>query len=211
VAKKHDSARVVDLTAGLKSKSASSGAYLDQVSVHVYTAKESLCYQEAHVATRVRSFVKNILFRNIKFVNSKSMIQKAMKLVLKFENVTEHKKLEFHMLYETVFNETLNAKRSSCEQAGGGKIVMEALTTMKTDEFYTMEELYKLRRSFTRREKEAFLWFFGSFLECVCGKKAWSSAKYASLVSEATTKDKAQGKIVTVSDEAVTLLLFNNT
>jgi hypothetical protein len=138
------------------------------------------------------------------------MIQKAMKLVMKFENVVEHKKLEFHMLYETVFNEALNTKRSSCEQAGG-KIVMEALTTMKTDEFYRIDELCKLRRSTTRREKEAFYWFFGSFLECVSGKKAWGRrAKYTSLVSEAATTDKTQGKIVTVSDEAFALLLFDN-
>ncbi len=70
------------------------------------------------------------------------------------------------MLYEAVYNEALNTKRSSYEQAGG-KIVMEALATMKPDEFYTIEELCKLRRSTTRREKDAFYWFFGSFLECV--------------------------------------------
>jgi hypothetical protein len=33
---------------------------------------------------------------------------------------------------------------------------MEALTTMKPDEFYPIEELCKLRRSTTRREKDAF-------------------------------------------------------
>ena len=51
---------------------------------------------------------------------------------------------------------------------------------------------------------------FGSFLECVCGKKAWGSAKYASLVSEVATKDKTKGRIVTVSNKAFALLLFNN-
>ena len=113
------------------------------------------------------------------------------------------------MLYETVFNEALNTKWSSCEQVGG-MIVLEALTSMKTDEFYTIEELYKLRRLTTRREKEAFYWFFGSFLEHVSGMKAWGRAKYTSLVSKAATADKTQGKIVTVSDEAFALLLFDN-
>ncbi len=90
MAKKHKLAGVVDSTVDrTKSKSALSGVDLDQVLVHVYTAKESLRIQKAHVATWVRSFVKNILFRNIKFVNSKSMIQKAMKLVMKFENVAK--------------------------------------------------------------------------------------------------------------------------
>lgn len=79
------------------------------------------------------------------------MIQKEMKLVMKFENVAEHKKLKFNMFYETVFNEALNTQRSSCEQAGG-KIVIEALTTTKTDEFYTIEGLCKLRRLTTRQE-----------------------------------------------------------
>ncbi len=87
---------------------------------------------------------------------------------------------------------------------------MEALTTMKPDEFYTIEELYKLRRSTTKREKEASYWFFGSFLECVCGKKAWGSAKYTGLVSESAMKDKTKGKIVTVSDKEFALLLFDN-
>jgi hypothetical protein len=47
-------------------------------------------------------------------------------------------------------------------------------------------------------------------LECVSGKKAWGKAKYTSLVSKAATTDKTQGKIVTVSDEAFALLLFDN-
>jgi hypothetical protein len=89
------------------------------VLVHVYTAKESLRNWEAHAATRVRLFVKNILFRNVKFFNSESMIQKAIKLIMKCENVVEHKKLEFHMLYETVFNEDLSTHRSSCDQGVG--------------------------------------------------------------------------------------------
>ena len=117
MAQKHKLAGMVDSTAGrTNSKSALSGVDLDQALVHVYIAKESLLNREAHVAA---SFVKNMLFRNVKFVNSKSMIQKAMQLVMKFENVVEHKKLEFHMLYETVFNEDLSTHRSSCDQGVG--------------------------------------------------------------------------------------------
>jgi hypothetical protein len=36
-------------------------------------------------------------------------------------------------------------------------------------ELFTVEELCKLRRAETDHEKEAFFWFFGSFLECVSG------------------------------------------
>jgi hypothetical protein len=81
---------------------------------------------------------------------------------------------------------------------------------LKPDEFYTIEELCILRRLTTRREKKAFYWFFGSFLDCVCGKEVWESAKYSSLVLEAATKDKTKGKIVTVSNKAFAFLLFDN-
>jgi hypothetical protein len=105
------------------------------------------------------------------------MIQRAMKSLLKFENVKEHKRLHFHRVYETVFNDALNTKRSACKQAGG-KIVKAALRSMRPDHsLFTVEELYKLRRSTTEREKHAFYWFFSTFLECICGKKAWGSAK----------------------------------
>jgi hypothetical protein len=75
------------------------------------------------------------------------------------------------MLYKSVFNKALNSKRSSCKQAAR-KIVLPALMTMETDEFFRIEELCKLRRSTTEREMDAFYWFFGLYLECVCGKKA---------------------------------------
>jgi hypothetical protein len=160
----------------------SSGVDLDQIQlVHAYTRKESARLREGHVATRVRSFVKNVMFRTIKFVNSEAMIERAMKTLYKFENVKEHKKLEFHRLYESVFNDALNTKRSACEQAGG-KIVKELLKTMDPDELFTVEELCKLRRSTTEREKQAFYWFFSTFLECVCGKKAWGKLKYTSVI-----------------------------
>ena len=190
--------------------SAAKNVNLDHVLVHVYTRKESIRHRESHVTTRVRSYVKNVLFRNIKFVNTEIMIQRAMKLVMKFENVKERNQLEFHMLYESVFNEALNTKRSSCEQAGG-KIVMESLESLKPgDEFFTIEELCKLRQSSTEKEKQAFYWFYGTFLECVCGKKAWGKMKYHAMISSAKLNMSTTERIVTVSDEAFALLLFEN-
>jgi len=84
------------------------------------------------VTTRVSSYVKNVMFRKIKFVNSEIMIQRAMNSLFKFENVKEHKKLHFHRVYESVFNDALNTKRSACEQAGG-KIVKATLQSMGPD------------------------------------------------------------------------------
>ena len=204
----------VDRT-GLKTKSqsvkvtSSSIVETDTLLVHVMTRKESMRSREQHVTSRVRAFVKNQVFRMIKFVNNDSMIQKAMSLVMDFENVPKSHRLNFHILYESVFNEALNSKRSSCEQAAR-KIVIPALKKMDADEFFTIKELCKLRRSTTEKEKEAFYWFFGSFLECVCGKKAWGKAKYVSLVSLACETNRTAAKLVTMSDEAFALLIFDN-
>ena len=200
LAKKPRSSRVGDPTdCQTASKSArpseSSGVDLDQMQlVHAYTRKESARYREPHVTTRVSSYVKNVMFRKIKFVNSEIMIQRAMNSLFKFENVKEHKKLHFHRVYETVFNDALNTKRSACKQAGG-KIVKAALRSMGPDRsLFTVEELCKLRRSTTEREIHAFYWFFSTFLECVCGKKAWGSAKYNNLVSNASLSGATAGK-----------------
>ena len=77
------------------------------------------------------------------------------------------------------------------------------------DEFFTMEELCKLRQPKTIREKEAFCWFFGEFLECVCGARVWGVLKFTELVSEACQKGTNM-KAVTVCDEAFALLLLEN-
>jgi hypothetical protein len=208
--------RAVDSTAcqtasKLTTPSSSGMQHLDKVIVHVMTRKESLRNRQTHVATRVRAFVKNQLFRKVKFVNNDLMIRKAMKVVMDHEDVAEAKRVNFHVLYESAFNEALNTKRSACEQAGG-KIVIEAMATMNPDEeFFTIEELCKLRKSTTEREMKAFYWFFASFLECVCGKKAWGKAKFTSLVSLASESNNTRpAKLVTASDEAFALLLFEN-
>ncbi len=49
--------------------------------------------------------------------------------------------------------------------------------------------------------------FFDSFLECVCGARAWRNAKKTMLVSE--LQDEHDGVIVTKSDEAFALLLMD--
>ena len=113
------------------------------------------------------------------------------------------------MLYESAFVEALNSKRSSCEQAGKKIVVSFLLGMDNVDDFFTMEELCKLRLAKTIREKEAFCWFFGVFLECVCGARVWGVLKFSELVSHARQKGTNM-KAVTVSDEAFALLLLEN-
>ncbi len=102
LAKKPRSLRVGDPTdcqtaSKLARPSELSGVDLDQMQlVHAYTHKESVRFREPHVTTRVSSYVKNVMFRKIKFVNSKIRIQRAMNSLFKFENVKEHKTLHFH-------------------------------------------------------------------------------------------------------------------
>jgi hypothetical protein len=168
-------------------------------------------HRENHVAERIRTFVKSNLFRRIKFVNSDAMFEQAIRLVMDHERVGDQQRGQFQMLYESVFNEALNTKRSSCEQSGG-KIVRESIAKFAKleEEFFTMDELATLRRAKTDRERKAFFWFFGTFLECVCGKRNWGKKlKYTELISRATEKG-GRGKIVTKSDEAFALLIFEN-
>ncbi|KAI2493383.1 hypothetical protein MHU86_21165 [Fragilaria crotonensis] len=77
------------------------------------------------------------------------------------ENVPEQQRGHFQMLYESVFNEALNTKQSSCEQSGG-KIVRDTIAKFKLtgEELFTMDELCKLRRATTERELQAFYWFW---------------------------------------------------
>jgi hypothetical protein len=127
------------------------------VQVRGMSKTESMRNQQKHVADRVRAFVKASVFRHIK-------------LVIDQEAVPPHQRGQFQMLYESVFSESLNTKRSSCEQAGG-KIVRESIVIFKDqgeEEFFTIDELCKLRRATTERERKAFFWFFGTYLECVC-------------------------------------------
>ena len=69
------------------------------------------------------------------------------------ENVPEQQRGRFQMLYESVFNEALNTKRSSCEQSGG-KIVRNTIDEFELtgEDFFTMNEISKLRRATTERK-----------------------------------------------------------
>ncbi len=136
------------------------------VQVRGMSKTESMRNRQKHF-DRVRAFVKASVFRRIKFINSDIMFQKAFKLVIDQETVPPHQRGQFQKLYESVFNESLNTKRSSCEQAGG-KIVRESIAIFKDqgeEEFFTIHELCKLRRATMERERKAFFWFFGTYLE----------------------------------------------
>lgn len=173
------------------------------------TRKESMEKRQPHMAERVRHYVKSFIFRRIKFVNSDQMSQKALHLVMDHENVPTRNRETFYMLYDSVFNEALNTKRSSCEQAAG-RIVRDSITKLENpDDFFTFEELCKLRRATTERERNAFFWFFGTFMDSVCGRRTWGKQKYKQLVSTAC-ETGGQSKLVTRSDEAFGLLLFEN-
>ena len=171
---------------------------------------ESVRKRQKHVADRITQFVKLDVFRRVKFINSDAMFQQAFRLVIDFENVPPHMHLRFQMLYESAFNDALNTKRSSCEQAGK-KIARKALAEFRErgEQFYTIDEFCKLRRATTERERRAFFWFFDTFLECVCGAKYWRKAKVLMSVSDAVDED-GRRKLVTKSDEAFGLLLIDN-
>jgi hypothetical protein len=163
---------------------------------------------QKNVARRIVMFVKNTLFRQIKFVTSTKAFNKAFQKVLVEERPRDP--YIFQLTYQDSFKAALNAKRSTCELSGK-KIVIRAINTVfkkRGEEFFTFDEFCKLRRATTDRERKAFFWFFDSFLECVCGVALWNKAKTKQLVSEA--RDTSGSKVVSVSDEAFALLLIDN-
>ena len=163
---------------------------------------------QKNVVRRIVLFVKNTLFRQIKFVTSTISFNKAFQKVLAEER--PRNPYIFQLTYQNSFKTALNQKRSTCELSGKN-IVVKAINTVfknREEEFFTFDEFCKLRRATTEREREAFFWFFDSFLECVCGATAWNNAKTKQLISEA--RDPSGSKIVSVSDEAFALLLIDN-
>jgi len=64
-----------------------------------------------------------------------------------------------------------------------------------------MEEIRPLRNASTPREKAAFYWFMETFIDCVVGKIQCRQTKYLQTISNS---------IITISDEAFALLLFEN-
>lgn len=160
-----------------------------------------------NVRQRIVFYVKNNMFRRIKFLTSTAAFESAFQGVLNEEKPKDP--YIFQLTYKKCFEKALNQKRSTCEQAAR-KIVMRAISTFKSsgEDFFTFDELCSLRRAKTDREKRAFLWFFDTFVECVCGSNAWNYAKTRQCVSEA--KDASGMRIVSKSDEAFALLLIDN-
>jgi hypothetical protein len=167
--------------------------------------------RQKHVADRIQAFIKATVFRKLKFVTNEAIFNKAMTCVMEREKPADE--VAFVRLYKTCIVGAVNTKRSTCEQAGA-KIMRELLVSKKhdinnMDPPYSIGVLSLLRRSQSAQEVEAYLWFAGSFLECVSGKRAWGRRKYHERVSDA--KDKGTNELlVTVSDEAFALLLYEN-
>jgi hypothetical protein len=59
---------------------------------------ESLRIQQKHVANRIRVFVKTDIFRQIKFIKSNAMFQKAITLVMDHENVPHNRRRQYQSI-----------------------------------------------------------------------------------------------------------------
>lgn len=169
--------------------------------------------QKKHIVDRIQVVVKGMIFRKMKFITSEAMFNRAMKIVLETEEPDDEE--EFVRIYKTCVVGSINGKRSTCEQAGG-RIVKELLRQLdyaNADDLnppYSMQTLEKLRQGEHELDKKAFQWFIGEFLACVSGKKVWGRKKYYYRVSEAVVDKGSQELVVTVSDEAFALLLYEN-
>ena len=118
----------------------------------------------------------------------------------------------YWVVYESVFNESLNAQRRTCETAGRKIVADKTMPKFQEEEdkeLFTMEELCKLRRTETECEKEASFWFFGKFLSCVVGKRQWSVQKQYQLISQATMMGSSD-KMVTISNKTFALVMYEN-
>ena len=58
-----------------------------------------------------------------------------------------------------------------------------------------------MRTATTMREKRAWFWFIETFIDCVVGKLQGNKSKYITVLSKS---------VVTISDEAFALLMFEN-
>lgn len=197
-------------SSGRKENGESTVVNLD-VPIRGMSKSESRRNQQEYATQRIKAFVTSKVFRKIKFISNDDMLREAMDWVMKHEKVPQEKRLMYRVVYESVFNESLNAKRSTCETAGRKIVVDKTMPKFqeKGKELFTMEELCKLRRAETEREKEASFWFFGEFLSCVVGKRQWIVQKKYQLISQATMTGSSD-KLVTISDEAFALLMYEN-
>ena len=192
---------------------------LDAGPAHVTSSPKKqrhMSYRTARTATmkstreRIQVLVKTVIFRAVKFITCDEHMEKVMEVVIAQEKpIDAH---QFVRMYKTIVTGALNTKRSTCEQSASEAVMKLLKIKDHKDEVepppYSFQVLCKLRQSQTREEKEAFLWFVGDFLQTVCGKRAWGSKKYRSTISDATSSDTGNA-IVTVSDEAFALLLYD--
>ena len=164
-----------------------------------------------NIRERIQVTVKTVIFRGVKFITCKEYFEKVMQVILGQEKPDNPQ--QFARMYKTIVMGALNTKRSTCEQSAQEAAMKLLKNKNHVDEVdpppYSMDTLCKLRQSRTVEEKEAFLWFAGELLECVCGKRAWGTRKkYRATISDATANDTGKF-IVTVSDEAFALLLYD--
>ena len=108
------------------------------------------------------------------------MFNKAIKNIIKTKEPDDED--EFIRIYKTCFFGGINARRSTCEQAGS-RIVKELLTRQgynegDNDPPYSIETLIQLRQEATVIDKDAFLWFIGELVASVSGTKVWGRKKY---------------------------------
>ena len=99
---------------------------MDNTDEFYLSAGKSLSYrkvkhcQQTHVTYRIQNLVKKVIFRKLKFVTNDALFWKAMKVVIEAEDPVEQNR--FVKIYKTCILQSLNTKRSTCEQAGA-KIV----------------------------------------------------------------------------------------
>ena len=181
-------------------------AHLD-VPIRGMSKSELKRNQQEFATLRIKALVTTKMFRKIKFISNDEMLQEAMDWVMEKENVPLAKRITYQVVYESAFNDSLNAKRSTCETAGRMIVVDKTIPAFKEQgkELFTIEELW----AETEREKEAFFWFFGEFLSCVVGKRQWTAHKQYQQISQATMTGSSD-KLVTISDEAFALLIYEN-
>ena len=176
-----------------------------------------MSYRTARTATskstreRIQVLVKTVIFRAVKFITCEEHMEKVMEVVIAQEKPPNAN--HFVRMYKTIVTGALNTKRSTCKQSASEAVMKLLKMKDHRDEVepppYSFQVLCKLRQSQTPEEKEAFLWFVGEFLQTVCGMRAWGSRKkYRSTISDATSSDTGNA-IVTISDEAFALLLYD--
>lgn len=153
-------------------------------------------------------FVKTVVFRCIKFINSDEMFRRAFQLVIRNENSPPSKHFGFQQMYESAFKYALNTWRSSCDQTWG-MILRKTLTKFQEcgEAFFTMERNVG---SDKLKQKGNVMHSTGSLniLEMCTWSKVLECCKESHFGMGGT--DATGDKLVTKSEEAFGLLLIDN-